>query len=444
MRRNRTTVFTAGAGIMLLAASIPAVSAQQSDALAPPPTPDTLVEATNAMMRPGDLTGALSLPVAGRTFSTGFFNPPGGQDPFPVCIVPTASFRTVSASRTLATGFTARIGTGTPDLQFAQDVYQYPSEAAADRAWNQLSTAIGKSCNGSKTDDGRRMTVKSTRIPGLPGGDQGWGVLTSGSMSNYVTAHRVDGGIQVVVYYRYGRKSVPQVTPAAQSAINGLAATLAQRWQSKATLPVTQDSALTTAERTMVQPGDVPAALPIGKPARGAWSTFQASTPGTSLQACNAPPQLPSGSQSFWMTLGGNGDVAPVPGFISQYVYQYDSASQAQQVWQQLASSAATCTQGPKGSLSGKGEYQRTVNGVSALTVNGTPGVWVRTIYATGSNDFSFTTKTYTIFLLVNDTIQQLTYGPSTTTVGQIPLDQLAVNQLAETLANRWVANTTN
>jgi len=440
MRKIGLTIISIGSGLALIAMSMPATQAQESPGFAPPPSAEQLVQATNAMMQPADLTGALAVPPAGRSFSTGFINPPGGQDPFPACSMPGANFRTVSVPSTLAVGYSARISTRTSNAQVTQDVYQYPTQAAAQRAWTQLSDSVGKNCKGSSQGQLGRITVTSTRIPGLPDGERGWGIWTSGSMSSYATIHQVSGGIQMITYYIYGDRPTPQVSASARTAMNNLAGTLAQRWQTKETLPLTQDPVLTIAEQSMLQPQDVPASLPIGTPAKSAWSSLQGSTPAGFLQACTRSKELPLARQSFWATYGGNGDVAPMPGAIWQYVYQYDSAAQAAQVWQRFTQAAKVCNQNPSGPITEKPNFDRTVNGVSALTFNGTPGVWVRTLTTSNSPGFKFTTKSYTIFLLVEDTIQSLTYGPSIRKVAQIPLDQLAVNQLAETLANRWVA----
>jgi hypothetical protein len=440
MRKIGLTIISVGSGLALIAMSMPATQAQESPAFAPPPSAELLVQATNAMMQPADLTGALAVPASGRIFATGFNNPPGGQDPFPACVVPTSNFRTIAIPDTLAVGFSARISPKDSTSQITQDVYQYPNDAAAQRAWTQLSAAIEKNCKGSVQRDFGSLTVTSTRIPGLPGGERGWGVLTTGSMPSYATIHQVSGGIQMITYSRYGDRPVPQVSAGARTAMNGLAGNLAQRWQGKATAPLTQSPALTAAEQSMLQPQDVPAALPIGTPAQGGWSTFGARTPAVSLQACNAAKDLPAAAQSFSVSYGGNGDVASMPGVIWQDIYQYRDAAQAAQVWRLFAQGASACSENPTGPIARKQDLTRIVNGVSALTFNGTPGIWVRTLQTSTSADFSFTTKSYTIYLLVDDTIQSLAYGPSIRKVAQIPLDQLTVNQLAETLANRWLA----
>ena len=47
--------------------------------------------------------------------------------------------------------------------------------------------------------------------------------------------------------------------------------------------------------------------------------------------------------------------------------------------------------------------------------------------------------KSYTLYLLVGDTIQSLGYSTGVAGLQQVKLDQLSVNVLAEELANRWV-----
>ena len=79
---------------------------------------------------------------------------------------------------------------------------------------------------------------------------------------------------------------------------------------------------------------------------------------------------------------------------------------------------------------------ERSTSGESALSFDGVPGVWSR--YLTIEAQQNASEKDYTLFLLVGNSIQSLEYITGRVGAGQVKLDQLPVNQLAESLAKRW------
>jgi hypothetical protein len=215
---------------------------------------------------------------------------------------------------------------------------------------------------------------------------------------------------------------------------------LAQRWAERSTLPLTQSPLLTAAESSMLTEADVPAALPIMSVDDGAWSLFDADAgPYAGPMTCRASVRLPSGMVNFTVALGSTGDVFVAPGAVSQSMQVYASVGEAEGVWRQLRRVVATCTETPNAPIRPDTSVQRLRHGVSPLAFQGNRGVWSRSFNGYGG-DPSFSTKTYTIHLLVGNAIQTVTYYAGTTGVRQIPLDQESVNELAQQLADRWVA----
>ena len=405
------------------------LAAQAADRNAAPPSASALTSATNAMLRPSDVpTTISSLPSQysdADDFRTGFLNPPGGQDPLPVCSYGN-DFKTVSVPVSGATGYLVTSGVVT------QNVYAYPSAAEASAAWRTVTTQLQARCKGSFTRDGKKFSVNASSIPGL-GGVSGWGVNSRGYQASYSALHNLGNAIQMVTVM----SSAPAINATRAGAVNTLAATLAGRWVDQANLPLTQDPFITQAARTMLQPADVPATLPITQPSNGGWSSFLANLPGSSPSTCNARAKILAGAESFTTSLGGEGDVFPLPGAISQSVFVYDSAADAQRAWNQLKTAQAKCTENAGKPIPASGSFNREVNGVSPLTFGGVPGIWLRELMI---EDFGISQKSYSIDLLLGNAIQTVTYTRSINKAGQVPLDQAAVNALAESLALRWVA----
>ncbi len=206
-----------------------------------------------------------------------------------------------------------------------------------------------------------------------------------------------------------------------------------------AALALTQDPLLTSAQRAMITPADVPASLPYTLPADGGWSTFQSYEPGNGPWVCG-DSTLPKGTASFEAGFGGQGGVTAEPGAWDQRVEAYATADAARKAWRKLTAAVLDCTDGGSGPLSQKKQESRQASGTSALTFEGTPGVWSReldTYPDTGSPGFS--SKNYMISLLVGNAIQTVTYYTTVDGITDMPLDQAAVNAVAEQLAQRWV-----
>lgn len=415
-------------------------AAAQPDPVLPPPSADVFVSTTNAMMRPGDVPASL-LPKG--AWSVGFQSPPGGQDPFPVCVYGRNSTVTLPLENAIAYQAGAN--------GFAQIVYDYSSTAKAQAAWSRVNRQVPARCTGAYTLDDSTTTITSGRLPAAAGSPAGWWVrsdVSGGSgYGTYMTVRPVGDAIQMV--YLYNDSSTPTRAQAAR--INALSRTLAVRLAGAAALPLTQDPLLTTAQRAMITTTDVPASLPYTLPADGGWSTFQSYEPGNGPWVCGGS-NLPKGSASFESGFGGQGDITAEPGAWDQRVEVYGTAAAAGRAWRKLSTAVLSCTEGGSGPLSQTKQVSRQSSGTSALTFEGTPGVWSReldTYPDTGSCTNAagksvacegFTAKNYMISLLVGNAIQTVTYYTTVDGIRDMPLDQAAVNAVAEQLAQRWAA----
>lgn len=429
---SATRVVLASAGVLALTISLPPlVQASPTPApteLAPPPAPAQLVSATNAMLQPGDVTGVLTKGspsvTLGNTLRTGFNSPPGGQDPLPVCAYG-VQYSTVAIPATGAVGFNSAFGT------VNQDVYEYRNAAAARRAWISLSEDTRANCSGTFSRGATTTTLSTKNVPGLPDGPAGLGVLSNGKNAQYSVLHLAGDSIQMITYAIDDGPVGAGVT----AATNALAANLAARWVGRGALPVTQDAQLTKAESAMLSAAEIPADLPVTAPAQGGWSGFSSYIPGTAPIICNARYEIPAATAAFTVSLGGNGGPLSLPGSLYQQVYSYPSQAEAQQAWAALRAGVRTCNQKTPAPLSATESVTRETSGTSALTFGGIPEVWSRSL---DSNPPDWSMKSYTIHLLVGDSIQMLTYSTGNSRGGNVPLDQAAVNALAENLATRW------
>ena len=431
MRRTITAI--AGAALL---AGVSVAPAMAQERIAQPPSSDALVAATNAMLRPADVPAAVrkALKGASRFFDTGFFNPPGGQDPLPIC-VSGPNYTTVTLSRDNAIGYMASYG------GVVQYEYRYPSAAAAQKAWRAVSEQVAQGCTTTFTEGDQQTRNTARRIPGVPGGERGWQVTSFGSQNSFSSVQLIDDTIQQVSVVDGKRP----VTPRVQRAMAGLASELADRWAARSGATLVQDPTLTKAERTMVQPADVPAALTMATAADGGWSSFQAAVPGMGPQvSCNARAELPAGVATFSTVLFSGGDVLGITGKgnVMQEIEQYASADAAKAAWQALAAEAAKCTRDVNATLSRKTAVNRSTNGVSDVVIDGVPGVWVTTLETYPDLGKGYSNGSYTLHLLVGDTIQQVTYGVTQKGIRDVPVDTAAVDELGRTLAGRWLAYT--
>ena len=425
--------------VLTLAVSGPAGA---SSGKASPPSSAEQIVATNAMLRTGDLGGSLATAATSKdAFRIGYLIPPGGQDPLPVCVY-APRYKTVSVPGDSAVGYSAQYGAVT------QDVYRYPSAAAAQRAWATLDRAIPAKCKGSFLDGGDRSTLSSKPLPAFAGGAPGWSVLdlTTSSVL-YSTVYLVGDAIQQVTYTAQ-RPSLPRATA---QAIDTLAGTLAARWADRQGLPLTQSATLTKAQTVMLGVADVPAELPVLSPQRGGWSDFTSYQPAGDLFGCFGVLEKLGANATFQVSYGGTGDIFPEVGSIGQELYTYASPESAKADWTRLAKAMTKCSRNATAALPTRGDFERDQHGTSALTYGGVPGLWSRSLeWFDGSGQqcsnasgpvacASFSVKSYTLYLLVGDAIQSVGYVTGVEALKAPKLDQLAVNVLAEQLADRWV-----
>lgn len=424
LRRSLASLAVAGA--LVLGTAVTAQGA--APPVAPAPTPEQIAVATNAMLG-FDLPAAIDNATGNDArFSTGYTNPPGGQDPLPVCVYG-AGYQRVAVPDSRAVGYMARNGF------VGQSVYEYPSAAAARRAWSSLDRAIVAHCRGSWTADGDRVTITRSRMAATASAGAGWLVTTTGMGSvTAVAVTPVGDAIQVVSYVRQAATLNARVP----ATLATLSARLADRWVGRNALPSTQGALLAGAALAALTPADVPAALPVTSPADGGWSSYTASEPGDGPYTCAPVLSLPAGSWSVISDLGGTGDVVAEPGTLMQDVEVYPSNDAARAAWTAVRRAVLRCNDPSSDPWAANGTGTRTVSGVSTLVVDGVPGVWSRefTVY----RDIPLSGKVYSIALLSGNVIQTVRYYTTVDRVAQIPLDQAAVNELAVTLLDRWNA----
>ena len=439
---RRTVACAVFAGVLL--GSLAGVPASAETKYASPPTSADLSTATNALMRPADLTGVLAAGITSKdAYRVGYNNPPGGQDPLPICSSG-PGYNPLPIPGDSAVGYAATYGTVT------HDVYRYASADVAQRVWSRLNTKIPATCRGTFVDDDGRSTLSSTRLPGVGGGPQGWGVSDVTPYSAQYSAVILVGDAIQMVSYTERRSSLPRGTV---SAIDQLGTSLAGRWVNRATAPMTQDATLTKAQTVMLTPADVPPALPVEPPAKGGWSDFTSYTPEVYLFGCFGVLEKLQAKASYTVGMGGSGDIFPAVGSLGQQIYAFGSADAARKAWTRLTKAMAACSENADVAIPATGDFRRQVHGVSPLSFDGVPGLWSRQLdradesqgqcsNASGPTPCdSFTVKSYTLYLLVGDTIQSVGYSTGVLALREVKLDQLSVNVLAEELANRWVTH---
>lgn len=426
MPMSARVVAAATAGVLILGVAPTALAAQAP--VAPPPSPQQIAAATNAMLGFDLPTLVDDATGTGSAFTTGYVNPPGGQDPLPVCVYG-PGYATVSVPDTLAIGYAAHNG------YVGQSVYEYPSQGAADRAWTRLDGDISDHCRGSWTSDRDRVTVSRSRLAASANAGAGWLVTTVGLGSVTVVAvSPVGDAIQVVSYTRQADSLRPRVP----ATIAALSTRLADRWVRRGELPMTQGALVNGAALSALSASDVPATLPVTSPSQGGWSSYSASEPGNGPYTCAAPEPRTQGSWSMVSSLGGTGDIVAEPGMLMQNIEVYPSNDAALAAWNRLSRAVLACNDPGGNPMTTRTTASRTLSGVSELTFGGVPGVWSREFTVYGG--FPMSAKAYSISLMSGNVIQSLTYYTTEDGVTQIPLDQVAVNSLAVTLLERWNA----
>ena len=416
------------AGALAATVTLSGAAQASSNPQAAPPSPDTLRQTTTAMLQPGDIPAQLG--GAGAQ-NIGYYLPPGGQDPYPICQGDTR--RAVLPDLTMATGYFSAIGPVT------QTVYVYPSSDAAQSSWTKLRRAVERGCTSTRSVDGNLTKVSQGSAPAISGL---WTVTsTTGKdpSGEYTQVALVD---DAVIALRVNDYTSPTTTAERQAAAS-LMQTLVARYADRAVSTGVQNTALSIAEAAMLTPGDLPSSLPIQSPADGAWSSFSANLPGQApFNQCNARKDLmPAGSGSFSATFGDDGGPVLTDGFAWQQVFTYTDSAAADAAWTSLTRSLQDCNQRYGKLYSATKPARVGKAGVSAITVDGTPGLFYRYFETQGSEDkdFRWSTRTYQVFLKDGNVISSLTYGISFDGIRRVSVDEPAVNQLAVTLIDRFV-----
>ena len=395
---------------------------------AAPPSPETLRQTTTAMLQPGDVPARLG--GAGAQ-NIGYYIPPGGQDPYPICQGDTR--RAVLPDLTKAIGYFSTVGPVT------QTVYVYPSSDAARTSWTKLRRAVERGCDSTRSVDGNRTKVSRGSVPAISGV---WTVTsTTGKdpSGEYTQVSLVD---DAVIALRVNDYSSP-TTAAQRQAAASLMKALVSRYADRDVPSAVQSTSLSVAEAAMLTPADIPATLPIQSPADGAWSSFTANLPGQApFNQCNARKDLmPAGTGSFSATFGDDGGPVLTDGFAWQQVFTFTDSASADAAWASLGTSLKDCNK-RQGKLYDKTtSASRGTAGTSAAAVDGTPGLFYRFLETQGSEDkdFRWSTRTYQVFLKNGNVISSLTYGISFDGITRITVDESAVEQLAVTLIDRFV-----
>ena len=383
-----------------------------------------VVAATNAMLQPGDVGGALAAPADMNGYSTGFLNSPDSEDLPSVCF-PGPDFNPVNVPSAEAVAFFAQSGL------VWQFVYQYGSDADAQQAWQTLSADIENRCVGESMGEDGVITFESIPAEQSAGVDRtGWGVLSDGA---YSTVYVIGDSIQHVSFrtgmdeQTYESLPMPSEAP---GAARELSVELAQRWINRASEPITQNQVVTRAVVSMLQPGDVPSSLPVAVPSNWEVSDF-----------IFQQPEL-MGNQAFSASVGspGGNAIETGEGGLSQDVLVYVTSAAAEEGWEELSQEVASYSEGQgQTGVGGEGSAQGT-SGVSELSFAGVPGLWVRDVRTYEEGEQTYSQESYTIFLFMGDAIQSVSYAIGRAGSQSEALDEAAVNQLAEVLANRWVA----
>ena len=412
-------------------ALVPVHAFAAPDPMADPPTPAELRATTTALLQPGDLSEVLG--GAGDQ-NIGYYIPTGGQDPYPICLPPEGD--DALPDLTMTTGYFSTIG------NVSEQAVVYPSAEAAQSAWNVLTKKIQRACSYSGKVDGKKTVVTN----GALAGGAVWTRRDSkseGYSSEYTVAALADNAIVSVRVTNPGKAST---TAAQRSDTNALLPVLTERYAGRSTGAGVQSTLLSIAESAMVTPEDMPAALPIDAPADGAWSLFTADLPGTvPFNPCYPGDSeiLPAGTGNFSASYGGTGDIQATGGSVYQQVFTYTDEAAANTAWKQLSTRIKECTARAGKLYSKTDSAWKSTEGTSAVSVDGTPGIYVRyiTTQGSGTKDSRFTSRTYQLILKDGNAISWLSYSAGVPGIKKLNINEPAVNQLAVELIDRF-ANT--
>ncbi len=383
------------------------------------------------MLRPADVPKTYPNVRDGWVeFDTGYQTSNWGTDDFAVCFDPLTATPVVVTWWNGATIYEASYG-ARDDIaaRVNQWVYDYPTPDAALKAWTDFSKSATAKCNGSHTVDGISYVAKTTPVAGDEG-VRGLGVYMFSSNPdsyNYTVVNLIGSSIQMVGGYDGDTNPLKDGRAAT---VRTIAAELAVRWLGRAQLPITQDPLITRAASTMIQPADLTPGTPILQPDQGGDSYF--ANRANTLSLCSQDVTSPAPRESFRTSLGLGELPASIPGDIDQTMYVYSSASAAKNAWSQLTKILSSCTSKAQASASDMKANQ----GLSPLTFNGVAGIWTRSWW----KPEPISESTYSLYLLVGNAIQVVSYSRALKSDNAAPIDQAAVNQVAEASALRWSA----
>jgi hypothetical protein len=425
--RVRNGVMVGTIATFLIAVASPQATADASQA--PAPNPEVVTQTTNAMLQPSDVPAVL-----GRAsgVDAGYGIPPGGQDPQPICYEP-GEFAVIPVLDN-ATGYFSASD------QVTQEIYVYPSAQSAQSAWSVLNRQITSKCTFVDVDGKNRIRSRQGELASGAGRWVRMDMTNPDASSFYSAVGLVDNGIVIARFQ--GKQGLTQTTSEQRAAIDALFAVLTKRYADRATLGQLQPAAVTSAQQALLQPGDMPAALPILQPANGAWADQRAQVPGQSpFNGCNPRKDLlPAGTGSFSQSLGSTGDVFAKTGMVFQQVFTYESADRAQAAWTTLNRTIKDCNKA-EGTLYAKGANYKTVTGTA--DVSGSPGLFVRD---TDTQNFGkgsrFVTKAYTVYTLDGNAIISVDYARSRMGMTRFSIDEAAVRDLTAFAASKWAQTT--
>lgn len=432
-RMNMTRTLTArvvigaAAAALVIGAGAAGASAANT-AYADPPSTEVLTQTTNAMLQPADVPAALG---GGQDLSTGYNIPPGGQDPMPLCYG--------KGNMRLIPSLTNAIGYSNKSGQVTEEVYVYPSIAAAQDAWNQLDSAIASKCSFTASSGSTKIT--SSQGSWSNADQAGRWVNVNNTQKDNPSMYSVVGPVDnaIVITRFQGKNGLKATTADQRSAVDALAGVLIPRYADRESLASVQPALVTNAQNAMLRPGDAPAELPLLQPSAGAWSNFDAQLPSDKpFNTCDPnTPLVPSGTGEFNVGFGGGGDVFMQTGMLYQRAFTYASAEAAEAAWTVLAKNVKRCTNS-YGTLFSDGGNYRTTNG--STTIAGAPALWVRSIDSQKWDKDGFVNKSYMVYTMNGDVIVGVQYGKSKYGMKNFPIDEAAVRSLAATAAAQWNA----
>jgi len=401
---------------------------------AEPPTPAELTLATRAMLQPGMVPAVLGGPGAQQI---GYYIPTGGQDPYPVC-QPPKDDKAVLPDLEMTIGYFSANGQDT-DQSVNQQAIVYPSIDGAQASWAMLAEQIQEQC--SFAGKGKNSGVAITN-GGDPGANVLWTAYRGGPRNGWSEYTVIGLAGDAIVSLRFTDYEREATTSNQRAAVDALWAQLSGRFADRTTPTGVQSTTLSIAEAAMVNPADVSSDIPTGTPEQGSWASFTASLPGTApIDPCEASLNFfPGGNGSFSSSFGDDGGPISENGLIYQRAFTYNDAAAADAAWDRISKQLPSCNQRSGKLFDKTTSASRQVARQSAVTVDGTPGWFIREIRTDGSDDkdFRFTTRSYQLLLKSGNVISWLTYARSEDGIRQFFIDEQPINELAVQLINRF------